>query len=264
MDTFVAITFGLLSITAHELGHYEAMRRCHIRIKEISLLGFPIPFLPSIYIKIKNTTWSVHPFIIGAYVEQYSNDKTESKRLWDQLYINGNGPIANIVYALILLAIAVGIKGIRTGQIEKAGIVLLTTGGIACLLWLGRRYIALVLPVLTIPILILVGDAILSVNPMEAIESGPGGPIALIEFLAGAETIEGALLLAASLSIGLGIVNLSPLNPLDGGHILGAVLKTWFGEKFKNVHNWITTPLFIVIVVYSLGLDVVRIWKWIW
>lgn len=264
MNTFLAITLGLLSITVHELGHYEAMRRCGIRIKEVSLLGFPVPFLPSVYYRRKETVWRVHPFAIGAYVEPYSEDEIESKRLWDQLYVSGNGPIANIVYALALIAIAVCVAGLQTGQIEKAGISLLVLGGAAGVVWFARRYIALVLPVLTIPILALVGYAIFGVNPIKAVEGGSGGPISIIASLTGAGTAVDALLLAAILSINLGIINLAPLPPLDGGRIFGAILKTWLGERFENAYSWLTIPLFVVLVAYALGLDAIRIWKWIW
>lgn len=264
MNTFLAIMLGLLAITAHELGHYEAMRRCSIRIKEVSLLGLPVPFLPSIHYTRKETVWGVHLFVIGAYVEAYSADEIKSKRLWDQLYVSGSGPIANIVYALALVAIAECVASFQTGQIEKAGIGLLVFGSAAGVVWLARRYIALVLPVLTIPILALIGYIIFGVNPITAVEGGSGGPIAVIANLTGAGTVVDALLLAASLSISLGIINLAPLPPFDGGRIFGAILKTWFGERFENAYNGVTIPFFVLLVVYFLGLDAIRIWKWVW
>ena len=88
--------------------------------------------------------------------------------------------------------------------------------------------------------------------------------MAVIASLVGAGTVVDALLLAAFLSINLGIINLAPLPPLDGGRIFGAILKSWLGERFENAYNWVTIPLFVVLIVYALGLDAIRIWKWIW
>lgn len=264
MLTLLAITLGLLSLTFHELGHYEAMRRCGVEVEEVSLLGVPFSFLPSRYYKPRETIWSVHLFVIGAYVKPEDEGAIEALRLRDRLYIYANGPIANLVYALILVACAATITALQTGNLLKAGIALAAFGGTAWLMWLGRRFIAIALPLLAIPILALIGYAIFGTDPMQAVEDGSGGPVAVIAGLTGAQSIAHALLLAALLSLNLAIVNLAPLPPLDGGRIFGTIVKAWFGNRCENIYNWVAIPLFVVVVVYALGLDGIRIWKWIW
>jgi membrane-associated protease RseP (regulator of RpoE activity) len=262
--TLLAITLGLLSITFHELGHYEAMRRCGVRVKEVSLLGIPLPFLPSLYYKTQETVWGIHLFVIGAYVEPEDEDAVETLRLRDRLYVHANGPIVNLVYALVLVTAATVIADIQTGNLPKASIALVTLGGMAWLIWLGRRFIAIALPILTIPILALVGYAIFGTNPIKAVEGGAGGPIAAIASLTRAGSVVDALLLASFLSLNLAVFNLAALPPLDGGRIFGTILKAWLGDRVEEVYNRIAIPFFVVVVVYALGLDGIRIWKWIW
>lgn len=240
------------------------MRRCGVRIKEVSLLGFPFPYLPSVYYRRGETSWSLHPFVLGAYVEPYDENEIGSKRLWDQLYISGGGPIANLVYALALSAVAFVLMGARDERLADGLVISAILGVVAWVVWLGRRYIALALPVLAIPILVLVGWAIFGTNPMQAVEAGSGGPVAVVVSLTGAQSTSHALLLAAFLSINLGLINLAPLPPLDGGRIFGATLKAYLGQRAETVYNWVAIPLFVAVIVYSLGLDGIRIWKWIW
>lgn len=262
MDTFWAITFGLLSLTAHELGHYEAMRRCGVGIKEVGLLGFPISFLPSLRWKIRGVIWGIHPFLLGAFVETSSEGEIRSKPLRDQLYIMGSGPIANMVYALALFAISRVITGLESGDVRKSWIALAVFGGGGLLVWVARRYIALALPALAIPILFLVGYSLFSLSPTETIEAGGGGPVAAVTGLIGVNDFTEALNLAAILSVNLAVVNLLPLSFLDGGQIFGSILRRWFGDRSERVYKFVTAFFLFALVTYSLGLDVVRIWKW--
>lgn len=272
---FLAITLGLLSITAHELGHYEAMRRSGVKVKEVGLLGFPLRYIPSFRWKGKKTTWCIHPFLVGAYVQANSENAIKTKSLWDQLYIYGNGPIANIVYALAFVIIALLISLIENGEdsfalsingksftLEANVETFLVLGGVTWLVWVGRRFIALALPVVTFPILVLVGYTIFSIDSVKAVEGGAGGPVAVVAFLTGAKTIAQAFLLAAFLSINFALINLAPLPPLDGGHIFGACIKKYFGEKVEGVYNMIGEVLFVAVVVWALSLDGLRISSW--
>jgi membrane-associated protease RseP (regulator of RpoE activity) len=264
LNTLLAITLGILSISIHELGHYEAMRRCGIKIIEVSLLGLPIRFLPSFYFKIKETIWGLHPFILGAYVKPHPDEDIRSRPLRERLYVYAGGPTANFVFALILIGLATFYSRFQANEIGKAWINLALYGGSAGIVWLIRRYLALILPVLSIPILFFAGYVIFGTDPGKAVESGSGGPVAIATLLSAAKSGFDVLVLVAVLNINLGLLNLLPLSQLDGGQMFGAILKQWCGEKYENAYRWVTLPILFSLIIYALGLDALRICKWIW
>lgn len=285
MLILLTILLGLLSFTAHEMGHYEAMRRCGIRIREVSLLGFPFPFVSSLRWTRGETTWSIHPLLLGAYVRPYTRkemgkkdglqsvavdgededdegEQVSSLGLKDQLYIYANGPLANVVFALALLTLIYLIICFQTGNWRSIVLALLSGTG-AGALWWARRYVALVVPVLSLPILCFIGFSIFSHSPQQALEGGSGGPVAVFHALTGAKTLIEALLLPLNLNLGLALINLLPLMPLDGGQMVSSIIKTWRGEKPRNIYILATIPFFLLMLLYFLGLDAVRIWLWL-
>lgn len=263
METYIAIILGLLSLSMHELGHYEAMRRCKITVKEVSLLGFPAKGLPEFHYTSGATTWSIYLFLLGAYVIPESGDDIAKQSWRKQLYIHANGPIANFVYALALVGIGFCVKHFESGNIWRASFILVGYSGLAFLMWSIRRYLALVIPVCSIPILALVVYFMCSVSPLQAIENGSGGPIAVFLMLASASSTSGAILMAATFSINLGIINLLPLYPLDGGHMWEILVKRGFGEKLSRVYTSTAFPFFAIIALYVLSLDLIRVLAWI-
>lgn len=269
MSIALAVVLVILSISIHELGHYEAMRRCGVKVKEVSLLGIPCPFLPSISIRIRNseTIWMIHPFLpIGAYVKPESDDEILSKSLKDQLYIYSNGIIANMAYAFAILAIIMIVLGIshEEARYDKVLAITFLFAGTAWLIWRLRRVISLALPILTIPLFLLTTYSIFSFSPKEVLEAGGGGPVAVIGMFDQAKGTLEAMVVAALISINLALMNLVPIKPLDGGHVFGAILKSWLGERSAKIHLYLSTVLFLGLIFYCLGLDAVRIWRWIW
>lgn len=261
MEQIVALLFGLGAITTHELGHYLAMRECGVRIKEVALLGIPVRYLPSFRWTHGDTLWGVHLFVIGAYVEPASEKEVPSKGLWDQIYIYCNGITANIVYALLMgsLAFLVSDDWFKT-EMQKA-VFVASFAGSAWLIWMGRRFVALALPILALPVLGLIVYSIFSVTPNEAVEQGSGGPVAVISLLTKANSYAGAFWLAGIISLSLALVNLAPIIPLDGGKIFLALIERVAGSKVAKTFEWITVPAFLLLIVYMLGLDVLRIFK---
>ncbi|MEJ5170169.1 MAG: site-2 protease family protein, partial [Fimbriimonadales bacterium] len=95
-------------------------------------------------------------------------------------------------------------------------------------------------------------------------EVGGPGTIAMFAFEATKEGIVGILALAAGLSISLGIMNLLPIPPLDGGQMLVAFVEMLRrGQRLSiQVQNLVANVGFVLVLllVFSvLAVDVGRI-----
>ncbi len=238
------------------------MRRCGIEIEEVSLLGVPLPFLPSFRWYRGGIRWSVNLLLIGAYVKPLIPEDIERKASGTSLYIYANGVTANIVYALALLAVAGALTDVQDGHLLKAAVGVVSLGGIACLLWYGRRFVALALPALFAPILLLIGYSLVSVSPIEAMKEGSGGPISVFAGLGGAQTLKDALSFAAFLSLNLAVINLAPLLPLDGGRMAGVILQRFLGKRVERCGAGSPSRSLWRSSSYALGLDVLRVRSW--
>lgn len=99
------------------------------------------------------------------------------------------------------------------------------------------------------------------VIPMETI----GGPILIVQ-MAGEQASLGVLnffIFMAIININLGILNLLPIPILDGGHILflgiEAVRRKPLEEKFINIAQRVGLALILLIMVFALYNDLIRI-----
>jgi regulator of sigma E protease len=99
------------------------------------------------------------------------------------------------------------------------------------------------------------------VIPMETI----GGPILIVQ-MAGEQASQGVLnffVFMAIININLGILNLLPIPILDGGHILflgiEAVRRKPLEEKFINIAQRVGLALILLIMVFALYNDLIRI-----
>lgn len=262
MEILLAIVLSLLAISLHELGHYEAMRRCGVRIREIALLGMPFPKLPHFRLSWLRgeTRWSFYPFLIGAYVLPFDNESIDTQSTKNQLYMLSNGITANLVYGFGLFGVCGIMKMItRTGAHLDTVLVLTCISGLfSGVLWWARRYVCLVLPILSIPIFILLIPQMFFKAPMEAIEAGNGGVIAmgllLQKFVL---TPIDAVYIAGAVSIALGLGNLLPIFPCDGGQIIRTITRHFFGvqPKFEAVFEHTGAILIVIMILYTIVLD---------
>ncbi len=93
-------------------------------------------------------------------------------------------------------------------------------------------------------------------------KEGSGGPISVFAGLDGAQTLKDALSFAAFLSLNLAVINLAPLLPLDGGRMAGVILQRFLGKRVEKMWSWVAVPLLVAVVLYALGLDVLRVRSW--
>lgn len=98
------------TIAWHEVGHAKACLRCGIRVREICLLGFPLPGIRPIVLPIRwrlfpNTRWTINPLLLGAYMVPDDGDNAAATRK-ERILVLAFGPIASGIAGLVLLACA--------------------------------------------------------------------------------------------------------------------------------------------------------------
>jgi membrane-associated protease RseP (regulator of RpoE activity) len=249
--TLAAVLF-LGTIVAHEAGHYASMRRAGVRIHSAGV-GFPFPPTFTVYRK-KNpdgtvTKFQLSPWVLGAFVRA---DERDEKRI-DELpyrqftWIMGSGVVINLALGLVLLSLAALTIGNWTGCLAYLAA--------ATLLWLGRKlFAAYVVPVLGIPALgLLIWGTVLAV--MDHSQIGVVGTVRLFSL---ADNASLALVLAGLLSVSLGILNMIPLFPFDGGRIFSRVLSAaGLSPRAVLAFEVATSILAVGTIAFTLLTDVI-------
>lgn len=222
--TLVAVVLVYASVVAHETAHALAMRRMDIRMVEI---GLGLRFWPRLTLPATSRrpfTLSLSPWLITAYVQMHPDDEDRISRLTyrDAAWISGAGIIVNLVLGIASLAVA----GLAQGQWLLAAVC----GFMATLLWLGRRgFVAYIVPALALPMTGLFVWIFVDMYSQTApqvvgnlTDVLPNSPIS-------------ALTAAAVVSLVLGLGNLLPFAPLDGGRIVIDILHRRFGSRAKHI-----------------------------
>src|SRR5215217_353379 len=155
--TIAMLILLLFALLLHELGHAFAMRECGVGVLHISVLGWGGPSLrlPFKSKWLPDAEWVIHPLLpIGAYV---ASDAAEMERLSraDSNYISGMGPLANFIFALVLLALSVVIapewlrQQIGTSNYSGVPATLVVIALAIAILWWLRRFFCrfLLLPI---------------------------------------------------------------------------------------------------------------------
>lgn len=250
----------LLALASHELSHGIAMRRNGIKVPEAGL-GFPIPHLPSLKIRISPTlTFYIHPFLLGAYVKPSNEEDIEILPYSAKTDIYAAGVIANFILGFILLALsliwamAIGLELLILNQPITLAVSII----LPILLWFGRRIFSRYLfPFLGFP---LVGYLAWSIAT-HGIGQTVMGPVGAVQIALKLSNLPEILLWGGAISIGLGLVNLMPIVPLDGGRTLLALIERIFGEKpalerIVTLAGVLAISLLIITVMYS---DIFRV-----
>jgi membrane-associated protease RseP (regulator of RpoE activity) len=245
----VVLFFG--TIIAHEAGHYVSMRRAGVRIHSAGI-GFPFPPTFTIYRK-KNpdgtvTKFQLSPWVLGAFVRAEEKDEQRITELpYRQFtWIMGSGVVINLVLGVVLL----GFSALVEGSWLRCLICL----AIATALWFTRRlFAAYIVPVLGFPAL-----ALFMFGCIAAVQDRtPIGVVGTAQVFGMASTFQLALLLGGALSITLGLMNMIPLFPFDGGRIFGRVLAR-FGLSPRAILGFevVTSTLALGTIMFSLMTDI--------
>ncbi len=262
--TFFVIMLVMVSISVHELGHAFAMRECGVRVERISLIG--VPGLGTFRIPVRlsqfpGTEWVIHPFVIGAYV-MANEDDMEKASARDRVFISAAGPLANIAFAFVLAGCATAavltevLSGSLLGAVVGALVLCGPLFAVGWLAWRFRRFLARY----AVPCIVVLALALF----LRGIRSSVLTPYGTSDFVRDihvhSQAVQGstegfglyfALAIGAILSAGLGILNLIPLIPLDGGQIV----REYLPARWKDAYSLLTFPIVAIMLLMSLGKD---------
>lgn len=274
MLTFWTIVLILLTLSVHELGHAWAMREKGVSIKRVALLGIPWPNitlrLPIKSSRFPGTEWVIHPLVLGAYVEP-KEGTLEKVSHQDSIYIYAMGPIASVLIGVVLMGFArLGMQLDHSGITPRFFLEGLSFVALVGGMWYFRAWIAKWLcPVLSIATLTLVVIVMWFFGAFESL-AGPIGLVSIIsEHATNVSDASGnmaahgidyfstwrILSMAGLISILIGVSNLMPFLPLDGGHII----KHFLPQSWQKWYPRVSAVLFIWLVVIAFASDFMRI-----
>ena len=235
-------------ILIHELGHFLVAKACKIKVNE-----FAIGFGPTIWKRQgKTTLYALRLIPLGGFVnlegeeEQSDAEGSFSKAsVPKKIAIASAGGLTNIIFGLIVFFILSMIfflgerpgedlfKAISYGFANTANYIQLVFEG------LGKLF---------------TGN--ISINQFT-------GPIGISEMVANTSGIFDFTNLLAVISLSLGITNLLPIPPLDGGKILTYIIEAIRRKPMKKeIEVWIQSVGFAAMIMLSIYVaynDVVRI-----
>ncbi len=112
-------------IFIHEVGHFVAARMCGVKVEEF---GMGIP--PKLFGWVRNgVVYSVNAIPFGGFVrvkgedgDDMDSDSMNSKSPGQRAFFLSAGIIMNILFAILLMIVVVGIKGVPHNQVYIAGV----------------------------------------------------------------------------------------------------------------------------------------------
>lgn len=253
LSTTIAFLLFVLVLALHEAAHAYALHGLGYRIKAA---GLGLPIAPRL--KFKPTarrpfSISISPWLVGAYVQVHNEDEEAVGRLryWDQAWFSGAGVVANLSVGGILVALVLAIQG----RFWMA----LAWAAVGVMIWLrGRLITALIVPIVALAVF--VGSIYLVITTTASLVSGTGNPqmggiLGIGGFLVVDSPLD-ALKVAALLSISLGLANMLPLAPFDGGRICAELVRRWWGETAQRVYVASSLALGFGLILYMQVLDI--------
>lgn len=228
MEVFIV---SILVVSAvHELAHFEVARRAGIKATKIGF-GLKIPGMSwlSVSIKIKDVEVSLNPILIMAYVILDPKEIEKLNSTSKKIAIFAAGSLANLFSGMIFLTIAKIMKG--SGFFESfisSLIIILETS-------------------ISFPGMLL---------NFSNLKENVAGPIGIMNFISNF-SVSGdfsLVLLLASFSVGVGLFNLIPILPLDGGHIFDAIYEKLLGKdtaickKVRKAFVYSSAAIFVALI----------------
>lgn len=262
MAIFYSIAALIFVVIIHELGHAYAMIRTGVRIKEISL-GFKLPILPSLSFRFnkKIPRLTLNPLLLGAYVEPSygGGNKMQNLPYLDVAFVYGAGVWVNVIFALFIFLILEVIPGhaypahqLKIGGTPFDIVPFILAFIIWVLVFFPRFFCAYIVPILGILLAYFFLKVLLADFTMAV-----GGPITIVKMTSPAmKTWLGIAGQAALISLTIGLGNMLPLVPLDGGRIVGCYLKRWFGKSCEMAFGVVGLLCVAMLIAIAIFVDV--------
>ena len=233
----IVVILGFL-VLIHEAGHFLVARLCKIKVNE-----FAIGFGPLIWSKeTEKTKYSIRLIPLGGYVNMLGEEERSDEEgsfskasIPKKIAIVAAGGLVNIVFAVVLYVILIAIVTGNIGEaISSSGDLIMAMVESIKLLFTGG----------------------VSVDNLM-------GPIGISEVVAQTSSIIDFLYIMALISMSLGVTNLLPFPPLDGGkiliYIIEAIRRKPLKEDFELKLQLAGFLVLITLSVYVAFNDVGRI-----
>ena len=227
--------FFLLSILIiiHEGGHCITAKILGVRVNK-----FAIGFGPSLFSKVLNDTkYEIKAIPLGGYVTLEGEEELSNKEgsfsdieTWKKILILSAGALINILFGFVLVFVIMTIKQIIENNQDFINSITYSTGFIKNLLQE-------------------IGHSILRLFNGNIDISNFSGPIGISYIITNTNGILEYLYILSIISISLGITNLLPIIPLDGGKILIVLVEMIRGKKFKDKTQAMIQTIGLIIIV---------------
>lgn len=250
MGLLIAFCLIQMSIVCHELGHVLAYRARGIEIERV-VIGIPIRWVPRIRLSFRGTPVVVSMLLAGGLVWLTPEGRRQKELLsyHEQALINGAGILANFFFAGILFTIPLIIYVLCVplpNVSPKLVFLMFATPGAMIVLWLARRsFCSYFIPI--IGGLELITFLYLATTRLVFAAVGPVGYGKMV--VEGAKTDFGGVAWAVTISLLLGVSNMFPFVPSDGGHTVLALFRNrgsvWEG-RMKRIGLRFSIFLFLL------------------
>lgn len=250
MGILVFLLVLTLVVAIHEYGHYLACRVTDIRVNKFAV-GFGRPLLSRT--SKSGTEWSLRWMPLGGFIEPNKEDMDAAHPI-TKAFVALAGPLANI-FPFIVFA---GFYGKATAMLKFLSMIYVA-GCIA------------LFNVLTLPLRWFAGFTGMSQvdNANTAAQKGADliGPIGIATEATNATVVAGAgtaaLVLFVSLSLGLGLINLVPMPPLDGGRVVLAGVESVIGKsrigRVERISSFVGAVFMAIILIVITTQDIGRL-----
>ncbi len=238
MITAIKIIFLLgFLVIIHETGHFLVARLCKIRVNE-----FGVGFGPKIWHKkIKDTEYELRLIPLGGFVnlegEEEESDKEGSfnkASIPKRIAVVAAGALVNIIFGIIAYMILVLIKFFIEKQgnfIEGLQHSFEASGVLIKSMWLG---------------IVQLFSGNVGLNDMV-------GPVGISQMVAQTSDLTEFINLLSIISVSLGVTNLLPIVPLDGGKIVLLIIEAIRKKPLdRNLEASIQSFSFIALIVFSI------------
>ena len=239
-----------ISIFVHEFGHLISAKLFGVEVKVFSL-GFG----PRLFgFKFKETDYRISLLPFGGYVEIESNENIKDsksfflKPAWQRFVVLVSGVIINFITAFLALTILIYVS--TDNQRKLSPISVLNSAKLSAVLSIEMSSEIISL------IDIMVTDEI---GAKENIESST------IIFNVSRTAAEAGILnflifLIVIINLGLGLLNLMPILPLDGGHVLILGIEKIYGGRLSpKIVSFMQTfgkILILLLIFFALKFDI--------
>lgn len=253
MTIALCLLLTFIGVALHEMGHVISMRRYGVKIEEICLFGMGPKICGFKLLRIfGDTLLTLRLLPIGAFVKPAEENYLEKLTFREKMHINVAGIAANFVFGGALCLIAVVVFGNSNLKVVGVGTIVFVAG---VLVWRFPIQAAYLLLVLGTAALMQILYEKLTTPLSDAKDIGQG--ITLI--FSPITSVRGALITAGFLNILLGILNVIPTLPADGGWIMSAISERYiptFWKKYGENVQLASVLLFAAIMLWSFAPDV--------